>query len=85
MRQYPNEIAQAIGEVLEKKSMQITQLAQLSGVSSGYLSEVLSGKKGEQMGIHVLRRLAKGLGMSTTALVRRIELISQEINNAEGR
>lgn len=67
---------------MEERGLNTNTLSKASGVSSGYISELLSGKKGEQMGIHVLRRLAKGLGVKASGLVRRIELISEEKNSA---
>lgn len=58
--------------------MSANALSKASGVANGYIYDLLSGKKGEQLGLHVLRRLARGLRVKTSYLVHRIEKISVE-------
>lgn len=65
--------------------MSANALSRVSGVANGYIYDLLSGKKGEQIGLHVLRRLAQGLRVKTSYLVYRIEKISSERTHATNR
>ncbi|MCX7783956.1 MAG: helix-turn-helix transcriptional regulator [Meiothermus sp.] len=85
MREHPSEIAQALSELMERRKMSANALSKASGVANGYIYDLLSGKKGEQIGFHVLRRLAQGLRVKTSYLVYRIEKISSERIHASNR
>jgi len=85
MREHPSEIAQALSELMERRKMSANALSRASGVANGYIYDLLSGKKGEQIGLHVLRRLAQGLQVKTSYLVHRIEKISSERTHAAKR
>jgi transcriptional regulator with XRE-family HTH domain len=63
---------------MDRRKMSANVLSKKSGVANGYIYELLSGKKGEQIGLHILQRLARALGVKTSYLVHRIEKISSE-------
>lgn len=68
---------------MRRRNMNVRALSRASGVASGYIYELLAGKKGEQIGLHILRKLAHGLGVKTSYLIQRIDKISTETTHAK--
>ncbi|GIW36873.1 MAG: hypothetical protein KatS3mg073_1018 [Meiothermus sp.] len=61
--------------------MRPLHLARKAGISSGYISELLSGKKGTDPTLYVIQRMAKAFGMSTAAFINQLEDIARMENN----
>jgi transcriptional regulator with XRE-family HTH domain len=83
MRENISDFAQAIKSLLDERNMRPLHLARKAGVSSGYLSEVLSGKKGVDPALSVIQRIAAGLDMSTEAFINRIEHLARRRKNQD--
>lgn len=61
--------------------MRPLHLARRAGISSGYLSELLSGKAGFNPTLYVVQRIATGFGMTTAAFIQKLENIARMKNN----
>lgn len=60
--------------------MKPRHLSLKAGVSAGYISEILNGKKGIDPTLSVIRRIARGFGMSATAFIKYMEKLARVQN-----
>lgn len=81
MRVHLSAFAQVVKRLLEEQKMRPLHLARKAGISSGYISELLSGKKGTDPTLYVIQRMAKAFGMSTAAFINQLEDIARMENN----
>lgn len=81
MRVHLSAFAQTVKSLLEEHKMRPLHLARKAGISSGYISELLSGKKGTDPTLYVIQRMAKAFGMSTAAFINQLEDIARMENN----
>lgn len=81
MRVHLSAFAQTVKSLLGEHKMRPLHLARKAGISSGYISELLSGKKGTDPTLYVIQRMAKAFGMSTAAFINKLEDIARMENN----
>jgi transcriptional regulator with XRE-family HTH domain len=81
MRVYQTAFAQTVRQLLDERKMRPLHLARKAGVSSGYISELLSGKKGSDPTLYIVQKIARGFDMSTTAFISQMEDIARAENN----
>lgn len=76
-RQVPDEFGVALKYYLDKRKMSMTQLAEESGVSVGYVSRLIKGER-KAPSVPITISFIKKLGMPTSYLLKVLELEEEE-------
>lgn len=77
-RQVPAEFGIALKHYLDKRKMNLTQLADITGVSKGYISRLIKGER-KAPSVPITISFIKALGMPTSYLLKVLELGDEEI------
>lgn len=72
-REVPDEFGVALKHFLEKRKMNITQLAEVTGVSKGYISRLINGNR-KAPSVPITISFIKALAMPTKYLLKVLEL-----------